>query len=394
VTPILALLAALSAAPPPGMAEAGLRAATEHRYCDASLIFTQLHGHTRDALVLYRAAETAYAADDRLAALRLYRTLLDTHADFDRRAVVEQRIAELLTLVREKGPGQTCAVPPRVCGDWIVSAGEACDDGNLVDGDGCDGTCLPSGCGNGAVSGDEVCDDGNPINGDGCDDNCTASACGNGVVGPGERCDDGNDVDGDGCDHTCTPSSCGNGIRAGDEACDDGNIDNGDGCSARCRVEAPPSPLPGLFGASGGGAVLVGGLLAGVGSLPYFAHGQARQDVQDAEALARVDADVGLRDAAQAQERQTAARADWETWGLPATVAGLAVGAVGVVMAGLGGAMALGIIDLSEELPYLAQQAPPAETPKPPEPPSTTPKPPSPSTTGSATPAPLEGSAP
>jgi len=393
VTPTLALLAALSAAPPPGMAEAGLRAATEHRYCDASLIFTQLHGHTREALVLYRAAETAYAADDRLGALRLYRTLLDTHADFDRRAVVEQRITELLALVQERGPGQTCAAPPRICGDWIVSAGEACDDGNLIDGDGCDATCMPSGCGNGVVTGDEVCDDGNRTNGDGCDDNCTASACGNGVVGPGEQCDDGNDIDGDGCDHSCTPSSCGNGVRAGDEACDDGNRDNGDGCSARCRVEAPPSPLPALFGAGGGGAVVIGGILAGVGSLPWLAHGQARDDVRAAEALSRVDADVGLRDAADAQARQATARADWETWGLPAVVTGLGVGSVGLVMAGVGGLMGLGVIDLSEELPYLASQPTPAPPPKAT---TTTTTPPSTATTPAATaaPTPLEGSAP
>jgi cysteine-rich repeat protein len=35
----------------------------------------------------------------------------------------------------------------------------------------------------------------------------TATACGDGVVDPGEQCDDGNTVDGDGCDANCKPST-------------------------------------------------------------------------------------------------------------------------------------------------------------------------------------------
>jgi len=41
----------------------------------------------------------------------------------------------------------------------------------------------------------------------------TAGVCGDGVLDPGEQCDDGNAVDGDGCDSNCTPTGCGNGIR-------------------------------------------------------------------------------------------------------------------------------------------------------------------------------------
>ena len=37
------------------------------------------------------------------------------------------------------------------CGDAVIDAGEACDDGNLVDGDGCDHVCSVSACGNGIV---------------------------------------------------------------------------------------------------------------------------------------------------------------------------------------------------------------------------------------------------
>ena len=45
-------------------------------------------------------------------------------------------------------------------------------------------------CGDGTLSAPEVCDDGNVINGDGCDNNCTETACDNGVASPGERCFD------------------------------------------------------------------------------------------------------------------------------------------------------------------------------------------------------------
>jgi cysteine-rich repeat protein len=62
------------------------------------------------------------------------------------------------------------------------------------------------------------------------------AACGDGVIGPGEACDDGNATDGDGCDHDCSVSACGNGIVGGNEACDDGNTQDGDGCSSTCQL--------------------------------------------------------------------------------------------------------------------------------------------------------------
>ena len=90
------------------------------------------------------------------------------------------------------------------CGDGAVEGDEACDDGNEVDGDGCDSNCTETACGNGVVTASEACDDGNEVDGDGCDSNCTATACGNGVLTPPEQCDDGNDVPGDGCEPDCT----------------------------------------------------------------------------------------------------------------------------------------------------------------------------------------------
>ena len=119
---------------------------------------------------------------------------------------------------------------PSRCGDGYVNsrmgADEQCDDGNAIDGDGCDTDCTFS-C---ESAGD--CDDGNICNGpEGCDPMtnrcrsrrmpaedgtacgeeracrsrmCVAVSCGDSVVDMGEDCDDGNTTDGDGCDTDCT----------------------------------------------------------------------------------------------------------------------------------------------------------------------------------------------
>nr|WP_263429547.1 DUF4215 domain-containing protein [Nannocystis pusilla] len=65
--------------------------------------------------------------------------------------------------------------PAAICGDGIVSAGEACDDG----------------------------EDNSDTAPDACRTDCTAASCGDGVVDGGEECDDGNNADGDGCEATC-----------------------------------------------------------------------------------------------------------------------------------------------------------------------------------------------
>lgn len=80
---------------------------------------------------------------------------------------------------------------------------------------------------------------------------CEIRTCGDGVVDAGEQCDDGNQISGDGCSSTCTVevgwycnfaggacySICGDNVRASNEQCDDGNNANGDGCSYNCTVE-------------------------------------------------------------------------------------------------------------------------------------------------------------
>jgi cysteine-rich repeat protein len=96
-------------------------------------------------------------------------------------------------------------------------------------------------CGNSIVELPETCDDGNLVDGDGCDPNCTVTACGNGVQTAGEACDDGDAQTGDGCRPDCTLELCGDGILDPQDACDDGNTEDGDCCAADCTLEAPGS---------------------------------------------------------------------------------------------------------------------------------------------------------
>ncbi|MCA9773309.1 MAG: hypothetical protein KC466_12925, partial [Myxococcales bacterium] len=136
------------------------------------------------------------------------------------------------------------------CGDGVAQTalGEACDDGNWTDGDGCDLSCqiestTPT-CGDGVIDAGESCDDGgwNGLTGY-CSvlcDQIVTGCCGDGVVDPGEQCDDGPMNGGPGyCDATCAGNSdCGNGYLDASEECDDGNLDDGDGCGGDCRVES------------------------------------------------------------------------------------------------------------------------------------------------------------
>jgi cysteine-rich repeat protein len=130
-----------------------------------------------------------------------------------------------------------------LCGDRIVDApSEQCDDGNTTLGDGCE-LCLVKripACGDGFLDAGEACDDGNTLAGDGCRATCTIERCGDRIVdAPAEQCDDGNTVAGDGCEscRTARIPRCGDGFLDAGESCDDGNTVAGDGCRATCTVE-------------------------------------------------------------------------------------------------------------------------------------------------------------
>ncbi len=249
-------------------------------------------------------------------------------------------------------PAEDTAVPTEDGGDYydpawcpdgyLDHAGETCDDGNNVAGDGCDAMCQveygwfcepspdgptvchpeseempedmhynPVWCPDGMLDhAGETCDDGNSDAGDGCDPTCqveegwhcdittgyTPTTCfmdgddetSDPYYNPdwcpdsmldhaGETCDDGNDMPGDGCDPHChvepgwfceetegfNPTYCYQNVETfpgpdtgaeglsnyheewcgdgmldhGGETCDDGNRDSGDGCDPTCHVE-------------------------------------------------------------------------------------------------------------------------------------------------------------
>ena len=123
------------------------------------------------------------------------------------------------------------------CGNGRMQSGEACDDGNADDADGCSARCtvetgfactgMPSSCtavcGDGRIVVSESCD-GTMLMGATCASqgfpgggtltcrasNCTfdtsacrATTCGNSTIDTGEECDDGNTVSNDGCTSSC-----------------------------------------------------------------------------------------------------------------------------------------------------------------------------------------------
>ncbi len=85
------------------------------------------------------------------------------------------------------------------------------------------------------------------------DVSCGGGFCGDGLVQAGEQCDDGDTVSGDGCSSTCQDEFCGDGVvQAGlGEECDDGNNLSGDGCSETCQDEAGAC-IPDLLLSCGG----------------------------------------------------------------------------------------------------------------------------------------------
>ena len=155
------------------------------------------------------------------------------------------------------------------CGDGVVEAPEECDDGNSVNGDGCDTDCKFS-CvssdptrdcvSTNACVGNGTCDDAqhtctagsNVSDGTGCGSaqicvggTCIAATCGDGFVTPPEQCDFGmgNNVAGSGCQPNCTFSCTMN-----PNSCDDGNPCNG---TETCGAVTGPTGTPGQKCAAG-----------------------------------------------------------------------------------------------------------------------------------------------
>ena len=125
------------------------------------------------------------------------------------------------------------------CGDGLVQEGvETCDFGALNDDStSCLSTCQLASCGDGFLRTDlevnelgyEVCDDGNLLDGDGCSSNCDDLET---------RCPNGQYVSSNTeCPEPPILPVCGNLVVEGEESCDDGNAINGDGCDQSCHAE-------------------------------------------------------------------------------------------------------------------------------------------------------------
>ena len=134
-----------------------------------------------------------------------------------------------------------------VCGDGIVihDTLDNCDDGNKIDGDGCNSSWI--------VEKGWICSGGSPISIDIC-----KSQCGDGIIVPlYEEWDDNNLINDDGWSSLClieTGFLCntsysslinsvwyefwGDGKNYGLNLCDDGNTKNGDGWSSTCTIES------------------------------------------------------------------------------------------------------------------------------------------------------------
>ena len=196
------------------------------------------------------------------------------------------------------------------CGDGVLDETEACDDANLLTGDGCgvaceveagfacDGTVCQAICGDGFILGAETCDDGNTTDQDGCSGSCLvehgfvcvgdtmsdcASTCGDQLTASDEGCDDGAQNDGDGCTALCEPEtgyycdvlvspavcsiSCGDGVKAAAEACDDGNLAALDGCNENCEIEQGYDCSSGVCVAICGDGLTLGGEVCDDGNL-------------------------------------------------------------------------------------------------------------------------------
>ncbi len=143
------------------------------------------------------------------------------------------------------GCQHNCLLP--LCGDAILDPGEECDQGAANSDntpDACRVDCMLPACGDGVIDTDEECDDGNRSPGDECQHDCLLPRCGDGIVDLGEDCDQGTENSNgepDACRADCTLGTCGDGVVDTGEECDDGNNLDGDGCSHECISSAPLS---------------------------------------------------------------------------------------------------------------------------------------------------------
>jgi len=194
-----------------------------------------------------------------------------------------------------------------------ATAGEACDDGNTVDTDGCLATCLANVCGDGIVNPEtEDCDDGNVITETECPYGmptclaCNAKCdkvlelvgpfCGDGIVTPGEeKCDSRSGGACGACNATCDKATLGRSSGSitakGGSSVDDGDtitIDDGVNGAVVFEMDDDGVVRPGHvrvpFSSSSSAAAVaraIGNAINGVGALDV--HANVRGEVIELE---------------------------------------------------------------------------------------------------------------
>jgi cysteine-rich repeat protein len=137
-------------------------------------------------------------------------------------------------IVLQCGDQDPVALTTFQCGNATIDVGESCDDGNLINGDGCSVICQNE-CGNAIIDQGEECDAGDANSQDPnapCRLNCTLPQCGDGIVDQDEECDDGNQNNDDECTSECTEPGFNNGPNDPGQSCltlkqNDGTLSSG-----------------------------------------------------------------------------------------------------------------------------------------------------------------------
>ena len=142
---------------------------------------------------------------------------------------------EPLPCTRPDGSAGTCrgtVCGPAACGNGLPDPGEECDDGNTIEGDGCDLLCVTD------CHADAECDDGDPCTADACSPTGGGGgrACASAPVPDGTPCDDGNACS---TADTCEDGAC----EGAPVACNDGDPCTADRCDPAAGCVYTPHPL-------------------------------------------------------------------------------------------------------------------------------------------------------